>query len=61
MLEDEVAQAIRDAFPHQRVGSRPIPSWAELLECDKETWRRMARAAISSLGGFRVYTSVEGE
>lgn len=49
--EQAVARAIRDAFPHMVVGSRgPVP-WDELGPTDRETWVRMARAAIACIRG----------
>ena len=47
-MVETVAQAIRDAFPHIMAGSRPKPAWDRLPESDRETWRKMARAAIDA-------------
>ena len=53
-LVESVAHEIREAFPHQRVGRVPRPTYGELGESDKETWRRMARAAVvAALKGIR--------
>ena len=46
---EKVARAIRDAFPHQMVGSRPKPTWDQLSDGDREVWRNMARAALAAM------------
>ena len=50
---EKIARAIRDAFPHMMAGSRPKPAWDRLSESDRETWRRMALAAIMAEAAIR--------